>query len=101
MVCKVTMAEQVPYFNAGIYSSTKTKYGQVDEVFGATNDVVSTECPTLLLVWLAPSPFRLFAALPDSHAPQSPLNIRLDMIFPFRSRFAAVFCAMRERRRSN
>lgn len=41
MVCKVTMDEQVPYFNAGIYSSTKTKYGQVDEVFGATNDVVS------------------------------------------------------------
>ncbi len=41
MVCKTTVPEQVPYFNAGIYSSTMTKYGQVDEVFGAVNDVVS------------------------------------------------------------
>jgi rRNA processing protein Gar1 len=41
MVCRVSIEEKVPYFNAGVYSSTKTRYGQVDEVFGPVNEVVS------------------------------------------------------------
>ena len=45
MVCRVGIPEKVPYFNAGVYSSTKTRYGQVDEVFGPVNECVSVCLP--------------------------------------------------------
>jgi H/ACA ribonucleoprotein complex subunit 1 len=39
MVCKSTLKDQVPYFNAPVYLENKTKIGKVDEILGAINDV--------------------------------------------------------------
>ena len=39
MVCKTTIKD-VPYFNAPVYLENKTKIGKVDEIFGATTDLM-------------------------------------------------------------
>ncbi len=41
MVVKSTNKD-VPYFNAPVYLENKTKIGKVDEIFGATLDVMFT-----------------------------------------------------------
>lgn len=42
LVCKWTMPEKVPYFNAGIYLENKKKIGKVDEILGKINEVYFT-----------------------------------------------------------
>lgn len=37
-----TMADKVPYFNAGIYLENKKKIGKVDEILGKINEVYFT-----------------------------------------------------------
>lgn len=39
-IVKVQDSSQVPMFNVGVYLENKQKVGQVDEVFGPTNEVV-------------------------------------------------------------
>lgn len=41
MIIKSTN-EKVPYFNAGIFLENKTLLGKVDEIFGATTDLMFT-----------------------------------------------------------
>ena len=42
LVCKVTIPEKVPYFNAGIYLQNKKKIGKIDEIFGKIAEVMFT-----------------------------------------------------------
>jgi hypothetical protein len=41
MVCKATLGDRVPYFNAPIFLENKTPIGKVDEIFGPLNDYVA------------------------------------------------------------
>ena len=41
LVCKASMREKVPYFNAPIYLENKQQIGKVDEIFGPILDYVS------------------------------------------------------------
>ena len=41
LVCKATLREKVPYFNAPIYLENKQQIGKVDEIFGPILDYVS------------------------------------------------------------
>jgi len=34
MICKGTLVEQVPYFNAPVFLESKQHIGKVDEIFG-------------------------------------------------------------------
>lgn len=43
MVCKSSI-DEVPYFNAPIYTETKQQIGKVDEIFGGIRDYVSFTC---------------------------------------------------------
>ena len=42
LVCKATI-EEVPFFNAPIYTENKQQIGKVDEIFGSIRDYVSEE----------------------------------------------------------
>lgn len=46
LVCKA-IVEEVPFFNAPIYTETKQQIGKVDEIFGSIRDYVSS-APNLL-----------------------------------------------------
>jgi len=38
LVCKWTLAEKVPYFNAGVYLENKRRVGKVDEILGPIHE---------------------------------------------------------------
>ena len=42
LVCRWTMGEKVPYFNAGIYLENKRKIGKVDEILGKVAEIFFT-----------------------------------------------------------
>mgnify|MGYP001037488958 CR=1 FL=1 len=57
-MCKSTN-EKIPYFNAPVYLNDKNQIGKVEEIFGATNDVVrfGANHPRHLLTPLSPQHF--------------------------------------------
>jgi H/ACA ribonucleoprotein complex subunit 1 len=42
LVCKWTMTDKVPYFNAGVYLENKRKIGKVDEILGKISLIMFT-----------------------------------------------------------
>lgn len=42
LVCRWTLSEKVPYFNAGAYLENKRRIGKVDEILGKIQDVYIT-----------------------------------------------------------
>lgn len=42
LVCRWTVSEKVPYFNAGVYLENKRRIGRVDEILGKIQDVYIT-----------------------------------------------------------
>ena len=40
LVCRWTMSEKVPYFNAGMYLENKKRIGKVDEILGKVSDII-------------------------------------------------------------
>lgn len=41
-MCRWTMTEKVPYFNAGVYLENKRKIGKVDEILGKVAEIFFT-----------------------------------------------------------
>ena len=41
LVCKSTMSDKVPYFNAPVYLENKSQIGKVDDIFGQFRSYVS------------------------------------------------------------
>ena len=42
LLCKWTLTDKVPYFNAGIYLQNKRKIGKVDEILGKVSELLFT-----------------------------------------------------------
>lgn len=42
LVCRLTLTDKVPYFNAGIYLENKRKIGKVDEILGKVSEIFFT-----------------------------------------------------------
>jgi H/ACA ribonucleoprotein complex subunit 1 len=42
LVCRWTMPEKVPYFNAGVYLENKRKIGKIDEILGKVMEMYFT-----------------------------------------------------------
>jgi rRNA processing protein Gar1 len=42
LVCRWTLDDKVPYFNAGVYLENKRKIGKVDEILGKVSEVFFT-----------------------------------------------------------
>jgi H/ACA ribonucleoprotein complex subunit 1 len=42
LVCRWTMTDKVPYFNAGVYLENKRKIGKVDEILGKVSETFFT-----------------------------------------------------------
>ena len=42
LLCKWTLTDKVPYFNAGVYLQNKRKIGKVDEILGKVSELLFT-----------------------------------------------------------
>lgn len=42
LLCRWTLTDKVPYFNAGIYLQNKRKIGKVDEILGKVSEILFT-----------------------------------------------------------